>query len=151
MQRRKYIICEGIKNWQELSWYCKERGMDYLNFEPMSIPREMANTVEDTKELLARLNAAAGIPFMVCLDVGYAPNPNDRERHPESTFHEWQRLSRRARAGNAVTKRIGYIQLILFAVAGEPFTVGSQEHFPNEVRINHGLFYFSDKVLVNWR
>ncbi|WP_256761919.1 sugar phosphate isomerase/epimerase [Cohnella sp. WQ 127256] len=79
VQRREYIIEEGIKNWQELSWYCKELGMEYLNFEPMSIPREMANTVEDTKELLARLNDGAGIPFKVCLDVGHAPHPNDRD------------------------------------------------------------------------
>jgi sugar phosphate isomerase/epimerase len=79
VRRREYIIEEGIKNWQELSWYCKELGMEYLNFEPMSIPREMANTVEDTKELLARLNDGAGIPFKVCLDVGHAPHPNDRD------------------------------------------------------------------------
>lgn len=79
VRRREYIIEEGIKNWQELSWYCKELGMEYLNFEPMSIPREMANTVEDTKELLARLNEGAGIPFKVCLDVGHAPHPNDRD------------------------------------------------------------------------
>ncbi|BBH22138.1 aminotransferase [Paenibacillus baekrokdamisoli] len=79
VQRREYIIEEGIKHWQDLSWYCKELGMEYLNFEPMSIPREMANTVEDTKELLARLNDGAGIPFKVCLDVGHAPHPNDRD------------------------------------------------------------------------
>ncbi|QJD86804.1 sugar phosphate isomerase/epimerase family protein [Cohnella herbarum] len=79
VRRREYIIEEGIKNWQELSWYCKELGMEYLNFEPMSIPREMANTVEDTKELLARLNDGAGIPFKICLDVGHAPHPNDRD------------------------------------------------------------------------
>ncbi|WP_138755526.1 sugar phosphate isomerase/epimerase family protein [Paenibacillus sinopodophylli] len=79
VRRREYMIEEGIKNWQELSWYCKELGMEYLNFEPMSIPREMANTVEDTKELLARLNDGAGIPFKVCLDVGHAPHPNDRD------------------------------------------------------------------------
>ncbi|WP_139997877.1 sugar phosphate isomerase/epimerase family protein [Paenibacillus paridis] len=79
VRRREFIIEEGIKNWQELSWYCKELGMEYLNFEPMSIPREMANTVEDTKELLARLNDGAGIPFKVCLDVGHAPHPNDRD------------------------------------------------------------------------
>jgi sugar phosphate isomerase/epimerase len=77
--RREYIINEALKNWHELSWYCKDLGMEHLNFEPMSIPREMANTVEDTKELLARLNDGAGIPFKVCLDVGHAPHPNDRD------------------------------------------------------------------------
>jgi len=77
--RREYIIEEALKNWKELSWYCKELGMDYLMFEPMSIPREMANTVDSTKLLLERLNEGAGIPFKVCLDVGHAPHPNDRD------------------------------------------------------------------------
>ncbi|MFC3798001.1 sugar phosphate isomerase/epimerase family protein [Cohnella sp. GCM10012308] len=77
--RREYLVNEGIKNWQELSWYCKDLGMDHLLFEPMSIPREMANTVADTRELLARLNDGAGIPFKLCLDVGHAPHPDDRD------------------------------------------------------------------------
>lgn len=79
VQRREYLIKEAVKNWQELSWYCKDLGMKHMIFEPMSIPREMANTVEDTKELLARLNDGSGLPFKVCLDVGHAPHPNDRD------------------------------------------------------------------------
>jgi sugar phosphate isomerase/epimerase len=78
-QRREFIINEALKNWKELSWYCKELGMTHMVFEPMSIPREMANTVEDTKELLARLNDGAGLPFKLVLDVGHAPHPNDRD------------------------------------------------------------------------
>ncbi|MEK0313219.1 sugar phosphate isomerase/epimerase family protein [Cohnella sp. 56] len=77
--RREYIISEAIKSWQELSWYCKDLGMTHLLFEPMSIPREMANTVEDTRELLARLNDGSGLPFKLCLDVGHAPHPDDRD------------------------------------------------------------------------
>jgi sugar phosphate isomerase/epimerase len=78
-ERREYLINEALKNWKELSWYCKELGMKHMIFEPMSIPREMANTVADTKELLELLNEGAGIPFKVCLDVGHAPHPNDRD------------------------------------------------------------------------
>ncbi|MFC4779363.1 sugar phosphate isomerase/epimerase family protein [Paenibacillus sp. GCM10023252] len=77
--RREHMISEGIKNWNELSWYARDLGMTCLMFEPMSIPREMANTVEDTKELLQRLNENAGVPFKICLDVGHAPHPNDRD------------------------------------------------------------------------
>jgi sugar phosphate isomerase/epimerase len=78
-KRREHIIGEALKNWKELSWHCKDLGMSHMIFEPMSIPREMANTVEDTKELLERLNDGAGIPFKLCLDVGHAPHPNDRD------------------------------------------------------------------------
>mgnify|MGYP001197133240 CR=1 FL=1 len=74
-----HVIGEAVKLWQELSFYAKDIGMDYLTFEPMSIPREMANTVEETKELLARLNDGAGLPFKLVLDVGHAPHPNDRD------------------------------------------------------------------------
>ncbi|THF77828.1 sugar phosphate isomerase/epimerase [Cohnella fermenti] len=77
--RRETIIREGIKHWQELSWYCKDIGMTHLIFEPMSVPRELANSVEETKELLERLNADAGIPIRLCLDVGHAPHPDDRD------------------------------------------------------------------------
>lgn len=78
-QRRDYLISEGIRLWQELSWHCRELGMAYMTFEPMSIPREMANTVADTKELLERLNEGSGLPFKLCLDVGHAPHPDDRD------------------------------------------------------------------------
>jgi len=78
-ERRESVIGEALKLWKELSWYCRDLGMDYMTFEPMSIPREMANTVEDAKELLERLNDGAGLPFKVCLDVGHAPHPDDRD------------------------------------------------------------------------
>lgn len=77
--RRETVIREGIKHWQDLSWYCKDLGMSHLIFEPMSVPRELANTVEETKELLERLNENAGIPIQLCLDVGHAPHPDDRD------------------------------------------------------------------------
>lgn len=79
LARREFIVSEALKLWRELSWYCKELGMEYMLFEPMSIPREMANTVEETRELLDRLNDGSGLPFKVCLDVGHAPHPNDRD------------------------------------------------------------------------
>lgn len=77
--RREAVTAEGIKHWQELSWYCRDLGMTCMIFEPMSIPREFANTVEETKELLDRLNDGAGIPFKLCLDPGHAPHPSDRD------------------------------------------------------------------------
>lgn len=77
--RREYVVSEALKLWKELSWYCRDLGMSHMMFEPMSIPREMANTVGDTKELLERLNDGAGLPFKICLDVGHAPHPNDRD------------------------------------------------------------------------
>jgi len=50
-----------------------------LIFEPMSVPREMANTVEETLELMERVNENSGVPIRVCLDIGHAPHPGQRD------------------------------------------------------------------------
>ena len=80
--KRKYILEEGVKGWQNLSFYAKETGYDCLIFEPMSVPREMAITIEETKEILALVNTHCGVPLKVCLDVGHAPHPSQRDPYP---------------------------------------------------------------------
>ncbi len=80
--RRKHLIEQGVKGWQELSFYAKELGYECLIFEPMSVPREMANTVEETKQLLDMVNANSGVPMKVCLDIGHAPNPDECDPYP---------------------------------------------------------------------
>ena len=80
--KRRFILDEAVKGWQDLSFYAKEKGYDCLIFEPMSVPREMANTIEETKELLDLVNAHCGVPLGVCLDVGHAPHPSQRDPYP---------------------------------------------------------------------
>ncbi|GAA0254677.1 sugar phosphate isomerase/epimerase [Muricomes sp. OA1] len=80
--RREFIIEEAVKGWQTLSFYAKELGYECLIFEPMSVPREMANTIADTKELMDRVNANCGVPMKVCLDIGHAPDPKERDPYP---------------------------------------------------------------------
>jgi sugar phosphate isomerase/epimerase len=72
-------LAEGIRLWQDLSAYAREVGLRYLFFETMSVPRELAHTVEETKELHARLNAKSATPIRLCLDVGHAPHPAQRD------------------------------------------------------------------------
>ncbi|MDR1287167.1 MAG: sugar phosphate isomerase/epimerase [Treponema sp.] len=78
-QKRKFILDEAVRSWQELSFYAEDLGYDCLIFEPMSVPREMANTIEETRELLDAVNARCGVPLKVCLDVGHAPHPSQRD------------------------------------------------------------------------
>jgi sugar phosphate isomerase/epimerase len=80
--KRRFILQEGIKGWQTLSFYAQEKGYECLIFEPMSVPREMANTIEETKELLDQVNAHCGVPLKLCLDVGHAPHPSQRDPYP---------------------------------------------------------------------
>ena len=80
--KRRFILDEAVKSWQDLSFYAKEKGYQCLIFEPMSIPREMANTIEETKELMDKVNARCGVPLRVNLDVGHAPHPSQRDPYP---------------------------------------------------------------------
>lgn len=81
-KKREFMTEEAIKGWQELSFYAQDLGYDYLIFEPMSVPREMANTVEDSKYLMDRVNENSGAPMRLCLDVGHAPHPDQRDPYP---------------------------------------------------------------------
>ncbi|MCL2111873.1 MAG: sugar phosphate isomerase/epimerase [Clostridiales bacterium] len=76
---RERLVEQGVKGWQRLSVYAKELGYKELLFEPMSVPREMACTIAETRELMDRVNADAAIPMKVCLDVGHAPHPDERD------------------------------------------------------------------------
>ena len=76
---RERLIEEGVKGWQELSFFARDIGFDCLIMEPMSVPREMGNTVEDTQELIDRVNSNCGVPMKVCLDIGHAPHPDQRD------------------------------------------------------------------------
>lgn len=78
-EKRKFIVSEGVKGWQELTHFAKNLGYDFVIFEPMSVPREMAHTVEETLELIERVNENAGVPMRVCLDLGHAPHPAQRD------------------------------------------------------------------------
>ncbi len=79
---REERIEEGVKGWQELSFFAKDIGFDCLIFEPMSVPREMACTIEETLLLMERVNVHCGVPMKICLDVGHAPHPDQRDPYP---------------------------------------------------------------------
>lgn len=68
-----------IAAWQELSRTGKELGLKYLIYEPMSCPRENAWTWEETLRLRDRVNEDAAIPMEICLDLGHAPHPDQRD------------------------------------------------------------------------
>lgn len=80
--KRKRVTEAAVKGWQALSFYAREKGYESLIFEPMSVPREFANTVAETKEILDTVNAHVGVPLKVCLDIGHAPHPDERDPYP---------------------------------------------------------------------
>lgn len=78
-QRREFILNAAIEGWQKLSFRAKELGYSELIFEPMSVPREMGNTIARAKYLMERVNENCGVPMKFCLDVGHAPDPSERD------------------------------------------------------------------------
>lgn len=78
-QLRESILNEGIEGWQKLSFRAKELGYEELIFEPMSVPREMGNTIAKARYLMERVNENCGAPMKICLDVGHAPDPSERD------------------------------------------------------------------------
>jgi len=63
-------VQQGVDAWRELSEYGASIGLRYLIFEPMSIPRELAETIPATHDLLAMCTGFA-IPMELCLDVDH--------------------------------------------------------------------------------
>lgn len=78
-EKRKAVQECGIKAWQKLSFRAKELGYEELIFEPMSVPREMGNTIAGARKLMDCVNENCGVPLKICLDVGHAPDPAERD------------------------------------------------------------------------
>lgn len=94
-KRREEITSIGIELWKQLSEFAAELGLEFLIFEPMSIPREMACTIKETWELYERVNDGAAIPILLCLDVdhGFYESPDPRDSDPYAWLEEFGKLS----------------------------------------------------------
>ena len=70
-----------IDGWVDISKYAKICGIKYLIWEPMSVKREMGETIESTKSLHDELNKKSHIPILLNLDVDHgdikSKNKND--------------------------------------------------------------------------
>jgi sugar phosphate isomerase/epimerase len=82
---RKKRLARGIASWRELSHHAADMGLKYLMFEPMSIPRECAETIPATQELLAECVEGFAVPMRLCLDVDHgdlsSADPHDTDPH----------------------------------------------------------------------
>jgi len=95
-EQRALRIKEGVSSWQQLARFGSERGLQFLIIEPMSIPREMAATIDSAKQLLETLNGASlPIPIRLCLDVDHGDlgSPDQRDRNPYAWLKELSHLS----------------------------------------------------------
>lgn len=85
--RRELIFKEIVKRWHELAEHSKSAGLKMLTFEHMSIPRELAETISETKRILDAFNneKKSAIPILLCLDTdqgnAMSGNPEDGDHY----------------------------------------------------------------------
>ncbi len=68
--RKQVLIQELQERLQALSRYAAQKGLQFLLFENMAVPREWGYSIEEAQSL-ASLVATGGVPIMLCLDVGH--------------------------------------------------------------------------------
>ena len=93
--RRERMTEIAIENWHRIAEVGKEVGLEFLIFEPMSVPREFACTINSTHELLDRVNRDIAIPMKLCLDVdhGYSASGDPRDMDPYAWLTEFAAVS----------------------------------------------------------
>jgi sugar phosphate isomerase/epimerase len=87
--RRRERVAQGIAAWQRLSRRAAELGLEFLMFEPMSVPREMASNLPDTRDLLRRVNDGAALPIRLCLDVDHGDVADPAASDPYAWLREF--------------------------------------------------------------
>ena len=91
-KKREKDILDG---WVNLSIYAKKIGLKYLLWEPMSIKRELGDTIKYTKYLHKKLNLKSKLPILLNLDVDHGNHfSNDkRDADPYEWLNELSHLS----------------------------------------------------------
>jgi len=81
VKRRDSLKGQAIKSWHEIATHAKERGVEEIYWEPMSISREFGETIDEAIKLNNELNENSPLPFSMCLDVDHgdleSSNPDD--------------------------------------------------------------------------
>ena len=70
-KRRGYLIEVLLEGITHLSSIARDSNQKYFLWEPMSVPRELPCTIEETKSMLKRANDCSHVPVRLCLDVGH--------------------------------------------------------------------------------
>lgn len=78
-------IQQGVESWKELSEYGATIGLKYLLWEPMSVPREVGETIQSAQKIQDFCKQGFTIPMKLCLDVDHGDvsscNPEDTDPH----------------------------------------------------------------------
>jgi len=75
---------QNIDGWHQIADYAREKGLQFLTWEPMSISREQGETIAEARRLQEDVNRGAPLPFKICLDVdhGDVTSTDSRDTDP---------------------------------------------------------------------
>ncbi len=80
---RTVRLKKAVESWKELSEYGCEIGLKFLIWEPMSVGREIGETIESTKYIQNLCRDSFAIPMKICYDVDHgditSANPDDTD------------------------------------------------------------------------
>ena len=84
-----------LNGWTKLSVYAKKIGLKYLLWEPISIKRELGDTIKYTKYLHKKLNINSQLPILLNLDVDHGNHfsKDKRDGNPYEWLNELSHLS----------------------------------------------------------
>ncbi len=93
-KRREYILNQAVEAYRRLAVFARGKGLEYLMFEPTSVPRESAHTIEETKDLLKNCEEM-DVPMRLCLDVGHGSiaSENSGDGDPYTWIREFGAIS----------------------------------------------------------
>lgn len=88
---RKNRFTQNIDGWKKIAEYAAKKGLKYLTWEPMSIPREMGETIEEARRIHEEVNRNIEIPMKMCLDVdhGDVSSTDPADTDPYSWIREF--------------------------------------------------------------
>lgn len=69
IKKKRFI--DVINAWHEIAEYAYKKGLKYLTWEPMSISREMGETIKEARKIQNRLNKNSCLDIFLCLDVDH--------------------------------------------------------------------------------
>jgi sugar phosphate isomerase/epimerase len=68
--RKQTLLAEMRERLELLSCYAAGRGLQFLLFENMAVPREWGHSIEESQEI-TNLAFQGGVPLVLCLDLGH--------------------------------------------------------------------------------
>ena len=84
---------QNIDGWHQIAAIAAQKGLRYLTWEPMSLPREYGETLAETRRIHTAVNHNSPLPFKLCLDVDHgdvaSANPDDTD--PYAWIREFAR------------------------------------------------------------